>query len=1035
MIMKKNVKKTLTAALSTRLLSGVLFAVAILLASVTASAQDKTIRGRVTSENGSPISGVSVLVKGTSNGTVTNDNGEYSITAAKGSVLVVSNVGFANKEVTIGDGASINVQLSSSVQDIGEVVVVGYGTRKKRDLTGAVASINLETQRDLPNTNIGQYLQGTVPGLNVGMTTSAGATPPISIRGRVTLNGNQTVLIILDGIQYNGSLSSINPDDIASIDVLKDASSTAVYGAQAANGVILITSRKGRASAKPRVSFSSAYTLQKPTIGDLRPFDRDGFISFMTENFYERAYLGPDFTTPNPAFNLATVIDNALRTPTGELRPDNYDWFGEATNNGSVYETSLSVSGGSDRFTYFLSGALVDQKGYIINDKFKRKTLRINLESKLMDWWKVGVQSSGSFVNQDGAEPSFGSIQRMPPLVSPYDANGVLIPFPTLTLEPSPFTTYDVDDYDRNNYLFANVYTEVDFPFLKGLTYRMNFGNNYRETKNYRASIYAAGQTGQAYKNYQNYYDYTFDNILTYSKTFGIHDIQATLLYGAIERKFSSTNSRAEGFTRLTLGYNNLALGTNRFAESDAWDEALNYQMARINYKLLNKYLLTATVRRDGYSGFAENNKYGTFPSVALGWVISDEKFLSNVNWINQLKLRASYGLAGNQTSRYTSIARVSTTVPGGTAPAAYIYGDGGTTAFGQYIASLGNPDLKWERTAELNLGVDFSLLNNRLTGSLEYYKKKTTELLYSINIPNITGFGSIATNVGQINNTGFEAAITGSIIRQKDFTWDMTLNFSTNNNKVVTIRGIDADGDGKEDDLTQSGLFIDRSIGTIWDYQLNGIWQLKDQIMPGFYPGTYRIVDQNGDNTITDPADKVILGRRESAYRFSVVNQFNYKGFSLYVLVNSVQGGNNGYLGLNNPFYFREDNTIRVNGLQGIDYWSPSNPDGKYPRNISGSQPTIAMSATNRWQDRSFVRLQDVTLSYNLKNSLLKKVPLQSLNLFVSGKNLHTWTKWEGWDPETEANDDQGRLQAQGLLIGGRPVLKTFTVGLNLVF
>ncbi|MBO9660786.1 MAG: TonB-dependent receptor plug domain-containing protein, partial [Chitinophagaceae bacterium] len=452
--MKKNVKQTLTAALSMRLLSCVLFAAAILLASVTAFAQDKTIRGRITSETGSPVSGVSVQVKGTSNGTVTNDNGEYSITAAKGSVLVVSNVGFSNKEVTVGDNASIDVQLSSSVQDIGEVVVVGYGTRKKRDLTGAVASVNLETQRDLPNTNIGQYLQGTVPGLNVGMTTSAGATPPISIRGRVTLNGNQSVLIILDGIQYNGSLSSINPDDIASIDVLKDASSTAVYGAQAANGVILITSRKGRSSSKPRVSFSSAYTLQKPTIGDLRPFDRDGFISFMTENFYDKAYLGPDYTTPNPAFNLATVIDNALRTPTGELRPDNYDWFGEATNNGSVYETSLSVSGGSDRFTYFLSGALVDQKGFIINDKFKRKTLRINLESKLLDWWKVGVQSSGSFVNQDGAEPSFGSIQRMPPLVSPYDANGNLIPFPTLTLEPSPFTTYDVDDYDRNNYLF-----------------------------------------------------------------------------------------------------------------------------------------------------------------------------------------------------------------------------------------------------------------------------------------------------------------------------------------------------------------------------------------------------------------------------------------------------------------------------------------------------------------------------------------------------------------------------------------------------
>jgi len=993
------------------------------------------ITGKVTRDNGEPLSGASISVKGSGQGTTTDATGAFTIDANESAVLVISAVGFAPREMTVGKNTSLSVRLDVIDKQLDEVIVVGYGTRKKRDLTGAVASINLETQRDLPNTNIGQYLQGTVPGLNVGMTTSAGATPPISIRGQVTLNGNQSVLIILDGIQYNGSLSSINPDDIASIDVLKDASSTAVYGAQAANGVILITSRKGRNSTKPRVSFSSAYTLQKPTIGNLRPFDRDGFISFMTENFYEAAYLGPDYTTPNPAFKLSGVIDAALRTPTNELNPYNYDWFGEATNNGSVYEASLSVSGGSDRFNYFLSGALVDQKGYIINDKFKRKTLRINLESKVLDWWKIGVQSSGSFVNQDGAEPSFGSIQRMPPLVVPYDSTGTLIPFPTKTLEPSPFTTYYVDDYDRNNYLFANVYTDIDFPFLKGLNYRMNFGNNYRETKNFRASIYAAGQTGQAYKNYQNYYDYTFDNILSYSKTIGIHDIQVTLLYGAIERKFNSTNSRAEGFTRLTLGYNNLALGTNRFAESDSWKEALNYQMARINYKLLNKYLLTATIRRDGYSGFAENNKYGTFPSVALGWVISDEKFMENISWVNQLKLRASYGLAGNQTSRYTSIARVSTTIPGSSAPAAYIYGDGGTTAFGQYVASLGNPNLKWERTAELNIGVDFSLLHNRLSGSLEYYKKKTTELLYSISIPNISGFGNIATNVGQINNTGFEAQITGGIVRSKDFSWDMTVNFSRNSNKVVTIRGIDADGDGKEDDLTQSGLFIDRSIGTIWDYQLNGIWQLKDQIMPGFYAGTYRIVDQNGDNTITDPADKIILGRREPAYRFSVVNNLNYKGFTLYILVNAIQGGNNGYLGLNSPFYFREDNTIRINGLQGIDYWSPNNPDGKYPRNVWGKQPTIPMSATNRWQDRSFVRLQDITLSYNLKNTLLKKAPVQSFNLFVSGKNLHTWTSWEGWDPETEAADDQGRLQAQGLLIGGRPVLKTFTAGINLVF
>jgi TonB-dependent starch-binding outer membrane protein SusC len=996
-----------------------------LMLSKTALGQTLTVKGKVLTEAGSPVEGASVLQKGTTNGTVSDNSGVFSISVPTGATLVISAVGYGDREVTVKDSRELTVQLTLSDKSLSEVVVIGYGTQRKIDVTGAVASVNLEARRDLPMTNIGQVMQGTVPGLNVGLSTSSGGTPPISIRGRVTLSGNQNVLIILDGIQYTGSLSSINPDDIANIDVLKDASSTAVYGAQAANGVILITSKKGRKSDKPRLSFSSSYTIQKPTIGDLRPYDRDGFIKFMTDNFYDKAYLGPDFKQPNPSFRLQDWIDPVLGTPAAGLQPHNYDWFDEATNNGSIFETSLSVSGGSDRFTYFLSGALVDQKGYIINDKFKRKTLRVNLETKPLSWWKVGVLSSGSFVNQDGAEPSFGSIQRMPPLLRPYDSTGALIPFPTRTLEPSPFTTYYVDDVERNNYYFANIYTDINFPFLKGLNYRMNFGNNYRESNRFFASIYAAGQTGQAFKNYQNYYDYTFDNILTYKNTFGKHDITGTLLYGAIERKFNSTNSRAEGFTRLNLSYNNLSLGTNRFTESNANAEALNYQMARVNYKFNDRYLLTATVRRDGFSGFSKNFKYGVFPVVAVGWVISEENFMKKVEFVNSLKLRAGYGVNGNQTAQYTSIARVETNT-------SYIYGDGGTTAFGQQVSSLGNDNLEWERTTGLNIGVDFGLLKqNRLNGSLEFYQNQTTDLLYSINIPNVTGFGSIRTNVGQINNTGFEAAINYGIVRSKGFTWDANLNFSVNTNKIVTIRGIDANGDGIEDDLVSSGLFIGRAIGAIYDYQLDGIYQLGDTRLPGFPVGSLKIVDQNKDNDISQAADRVLLGRREPAYRFSLGNTFAYKGFSLFVFINSVQGGKNGYLGNNNPSYFREDNTIRINDLMGINYWSPNNPGGKYPRNVSG---TRAKFEPNYWQDRSFIRLQDITLSYNF-TKFIKKLPIETLSAYVSGRNLHTWTKWEGWDPETEANDANGIPQAQGLLIGGRPVLRTFTFGINLVF
>jgi TonB-linked SusC/RagA family outer membrane protein len=1023
--MKKTAKLkgriSLVRLLIGRPLTLILFTAWLLTMPMLSFAQDKTIRGKVTTDTGEPVIGASVVIKGTNKGKTTNNTGEFTIDAGKGAVLVISSIGYANAEIIVGNSSDINVKLTSSATDMGEVVVVGYGTQKKKDLTGAVASVNLEALRGAPNTNIGQFLQGTVPGLNVGIATSAGGTPPISIRGRVTLSGNQSVLIILDGIQYTGSLSSINPDDIANIDVLKDASSTAVYGAQAANGVIIITSRKGRINEKPRIAFSTAYTSQYPTIGKLKPYEREGYLSYLREAFYDRAYLAPNYTEPNPAFKIEDVADNSILDGQGNLLPNNYNWFKEGTNTGAIVETNLSISGGGDRVSYLLSGGLVDQKGFIINDKFKRKSIRANIETKPLEWWKVGLISSGSFVNQDGAEPSFGSLQRMTPLVVPYDNEGKLIPFPLNTLEPSPFTTYYVDDYDRNNYYFANIYTDIDFPFLKGLNYRMNFGNNYRSSRHFFSSIYDAGQTGRAYKQLQDYYDYTFDNILTYTKRFGKHDITATVLYGAIERKLDSTFSEATGFSRLTLSYNNLSQGANQFARSSAWKESLAYQMVRVNYKFNDRYLLTATLRRDGFSGFSKNYKYATFPVLALGWILSEENFMKNIKGLDYLKLRAGYGVNGNQTSRYTSIARVTTN-------AAYVYGDGGTTAFGQQVISLGNDNLKWERTKGLNIGTDFALFNNKLTGTLDYYRNNTRDLLYNVAIPTATGFSNITTNLGQIRNTGFEAALTYNVINTRNVRWSATFNFSTNSNKIISLTGVDADGDGKEDDLISSGLFIGKSINTIYDYQLDGIYQLNDQRIPGFPVGSLRIVDQNKDNDITQQADRVFLGRQEPAYRMSLFQNFSYKAFSLSVFLNSVQGGSNGYLGNNNPSFFREDNSIRVNNLQGIDFWSPSNPTGKYPRNISGSRAKIE---PNMYQNRSFVRLQDVSLSYNLAASLLKKFKAQTINLYVSGKNLYTWTRWEGWDPEANASDGT----PLGLVIGGRPVLRGFTVGLNITY
>ncbi len=973
------------------------------------------------------------MVQGTSSGTVTDVDGTYSLTVpSKETVLTYSFLGYETQEILVGEQTTIDVILNPGAASLSEVVVVGYGTQKKSDLTGAVASVNLETLEQAPNTNIGQFLQGTVPGLNVGVATSAGGTPPISIRGQVSLNGNQNVLIILDGIQYNGSLSSINPNDIASIDVLKDASSTAVYGAQAANGVLLITSKRGKQGSRPRIAFNSQFTIQDPTVSDFVPNDRQGYLDGLREAFYEQAYTEESgYTEPNPDFRIEDVIDPSMLDADGNLLPNDYNWWEAGTQDGTILENNLSISGASEVATYYLSGAIVDQAGYIVGDDFNRKSLRANLEVKPFDWFTVGLVSSGSFVNQDGAEPALATLQRTSPLLVPYNDDGELIFSPTNTLEPNAFIGNLVDDYNRNNYYFANLYTQIDFPFLPGLSYRLNFGNNLRNTKAYFSSVYGAGQTGQATKRDESYYDYTLDNILTFTKAFGRHEIGTTLLYGAIERDFESTFTEGRGFSRLTLSYNDLALATQQFASSDAYQEALNYQMVRVNYKFDERYLITATLRRDGFSGFARNNKTAVFPTLALGWVLSEESFFAGADKVDNLKLRLGYGEIGNQTTRYSSISRLTT-------GAAYVFGDGGTTRFGQEVNTLGNNDLRWERTIGLNLGIDFSLFNYRTTGSIDMYNNNTNDLLFNVNIPNATGFGQIATNLGQINNKGIEISITQRILSQGDLTWSATGNFSTNRNRIVSLTGQDTNEDGVEDDLITSGLFIGRSVGAIYHYETDGIYRLGEDRLPGFQLGSVRVVDQNGDGNITPEDDRVFLGRREEAYRFSIQNNFNYRGLNFSFLINSVQGGGEGYLGYNAPSlyndipnYYREDNSIRWNDFAGIDYWSPNNPDGKYPRNISGSHSIVEPLM---YQDRSFIRLQDISLSYNFANSILENLGFGNFNVFVSGKNLITLTKWEGWDPES-LEYSTGTARPVGLLAGGRPVLRGVAVGVNITY
>lgn len=995
----------------------------LLMLSVVGAYAQTVLRGIVTSATDhEPIIGASVVEKGTTNGTVTDLDGRFQISVKKDAKLVISFIGYQTKEITPAGNGEIKVELSEDNNLLDDIVVVGYGTMRKSDLTGAVTRANIQAFEKSTNTNLLQSLQGTVPGLNVGQASSAGADPAISVRGANTISGSTAVLIILDGIIYTGSLSSINPADIESVDVLKDASATAVYGAQAANGVLLITTKKG-AKGKAKVNFSSSISWQTPT-NKMNIMNRDEMLNFNNECLWLYSKTETSgYTQQNPDFKLAERLPDSWMTDDyGNVIPGDYDWWSDFTRTGTIQENKLNISGGSDAMSYLISVGNTSQKNYLLNDDYKRNSVRVNLDIQPVSWLKAGVQAFGSFENRDGQETYLPFLIECSPLTKPYDEDGNMIDYPAHDARENPFHGSLVDDYDRTNSFFANLYGEVQLP-LKGLTYRINFGNNYRIGEHHYASQYAENNNGQAYKHHSTYYDYTLDNILNYINDFGKHSVGATFVYGASRRKYNYTAADAKLFPRMTLGYNSLELASTQTTNSDAWLETLLYQMARVNYTYDTRYMLTATVRRDGYSGFSANNKSAVFPSVALGWVLTNEEWFK-IPQLDYLKLRAGYGVSGNQTSRYSSLARVNSSI-------GYIFGDGVSGVMRQELASMENSDLKWEKTAGFNFGLDFGLLGNRITGNIEYYTTKTTDLLYAVSIPSITGFTSIMSNVGEIQNKGFELTINSRNIATKDFEWTSMFNLSTNTNKITKLAGLDTDGDGKEDDLTSSSLFIGESLSAIYDYTIDGIWQVGDDIPEGYHPGNYKIVDINEDGKINEK-DRSIIGKNDPSLRMGLLNTLKYKGFTLSFFLNAIIGGSKSYLGKNSYAELVNDNTLRHNRLteQVDNFWTPSNPSGIYA--LYHANPAIN---PYRYENRSFLRLQDITLSYDLPRAWMQRIHIDGINVYMSAKNLLTITGWHGWDPEPNMtySDINGQNRTTGSCYDNRPVMKSITLGINI--
>ncbi|NBB21977.1 SusC/RagA family TonB-linked outer membrane protein [Runella sp. CRIBMP] len=977
----------------------------------------QTVKGKIIDENQQGLPGVNVVEKGTTNGTSTDANGAFSINlTGKAPILVLSFVGYTPQEIPVNNQTSLNVTMKTDNRLLNEVVVVGYGTQKKKDLTGSIASADLVAFKESPNVSILQSLKGSLPGLTISQTNRAGDEPSINIRGTSTLNGNTSPLIIVDGIIFNGRLSDINPSDVASVDVLKDPSSKAVYGSQAANGVVLVTTKTGRAATKPSITYSGSYAVSSPTV-DAKLLRRDAFLEKIRDINYLTAFTKESgYTAPNPAWTFA----NSELFPVslaGVNSTNDYDWYGDLTQNALITNHNLSISGGSDKTNYFMSGGYTNEKGLIKNDDYGRYTMRINLDTEVTKWLTLGANTSGSFTNFFKDAPDMNSIVGTNPLVLPRDENGNYRINPIGDFQVNPFLSAENDRYEVQSRLVGNFFGIVRIPSIPGFSYRLNFGHNLKYFKNYAASIYGAGQTGSASKNDATQYEQTLDNIFNYKKSFGKHNIDVTALYGYNIAKFNNTSASGTGFSDLNLSYNSLQQAEIQKISSSAWQENLLYQMASVAYNYGSKYLVKATVRRDGFSGFSANNKTGIFPSIGLGWVLSEESFFK-VPGIDYLKIRGSYGENGNKVGRYSSLARVASTDD-----SKYVFGDGGMTSIGRSVASLANADLKWERTRGINIGLDFAILKNLIDGNIEYYNSNTNDLLWQQTLPQTSGFANVFTNLGQINNTGIEFMLHGQPIKTGNFTWDLTVNFTRNRNKVVTILDEDKNQDGVEDDLIASGLFIGKPIGTIYDYKTAGIYQLADEKLAGFQAGTYRIEDLNKDGKITAADDRQILGNTEPAYLFGIQNTVSYKQFTLRAFINSVQGGKSSYLAANAPAgnYGTPGNATNSNWFDFTDFWSPRNPNGIHPN------PWVPTPAGGReFFQRNFVRLQDISLSYNLTDKTAKKIGASNAKLFVSGKNLLTLTKWKGWDPEVGLGVSS---------VNAFPVMKSYSFGVEITF
>ncbi|WP_255562567.1 TonB-dependent receptor [Pedobacter sp. D749] len=968
-----------------------------------------SISGKVKDNKGNPIPGASISVKGTTQVVASDANGNFKISAQKGESLVISFVGYVTNTVLVANETQLSIILAEDKdKNLQDVIVIGYGTQKRSDVTGSVVSVPKARLSQLPVTNVLQSIEGAVAGVNVTTTSSVpGSQPNALIRGQNSISAGTGPYVVVDGVpltKTGGSLNDINPNDIASVEILKDASATAIYGTNGSNGVILITTKRGT-TGKPVIRYSG-YAGIDNIAHILQPGSGADYVQKYADMLKQTGQV-QQRPVPNigelPAYNAGTTTD----------------WVKEATQQGVIQDHNVSISGGSQDVKYFISGDYLNQKGVIKGYDFKRIGLRSNLDVNVTSFLTIGTSLFLTSNNFDGGRANLLLATAMSPYGQEYNTNGTytIYPMSPEQLYTNPLLGLTTTQIRRTTNINGNGYAEVKFPgALTGLKFRLNAGYTYfPEKRGSYIGRLANDLNGTASSFNASTNSYTIENILTYSKDIKKHHFDFTALYSAQERNYNSTTAGAVGFINDELGLNNIGAGATQTSGSNRDRYGLNSQMGRLFYSYDSKYLLTLTARRDGSSVFGANTtKYGVFPSAAIGWNIINEDFMKNVKVFSNLKLRISYGKTGNE-----AVGVYNTITTEGSSRSPF----NGISTIGVIPNNLGNISLQWETTKTANIGLDFGILNNRINGSIEAYQNKTSGLLLNRSLPIITGYSKVSENIGKTTNKGLELTLNTQNIAGKDFRWETMFVFATNKNKITDLYG-----DGKDD--LGNRWFIGKPIRVVYDYQMTGVWQTGEDVSkqdPTAKPGSLKFADLTNDGKITAD-DRTILGQIDPKWTGGITNTFHYKNINLSIFIQTAQG-----MTRNNTDLGYGDETGRRNTPAEIGYWTPEN--------MSQTRPALSYNNTLGYgyaSDASYTRIKDVTLSYVFSQNLLDKLHLGGLTIYASGRNLHTFTKWVGWDPEQttygrgsgDGNANQQAFAADWT--NNYPLTRTFVLGLN---